>query len=179
VKCLISLFFLSTCAFANGQSSDAGDTSFEFKIINRGSYSIRYPKNWTVDRTGLMGADLVILSQKDSDSDKFRENVNVMVQDLKGLNMDIEKYVDISTRQIKNLLTKANIIESTRIHQQGNEFHKLIFTGVQGIFSLKTEQYYFVVNEKAFVITFTTEESSYDSYRKTGEMILQSFEPKK
>jgi len=178
MKYLITLLLLVVRAFANGQTSDARDTSFESEMINRDNYTIRHPKNWTIDTTNLMGADLFIISQKESDSDKFRENVNVMVQDLKGLNIGLEKYVDISKEQIKSLLTNANIIESTRLHRGNYEFYKLIFSGVQGIFTLQTEQYYFLANEKAFVVTLTTEQTKYNSYEKIGEMILQSFELK-
>ena len=179
MKYLVILFLLVTGVFAKGQTSNVQDTSVEFQMIDREDYTIQFPVNWSIDTTKLMGADLVLFSQKRSDSDRFRENVNVMIQDLKGSNVDLDKFVDVSTEQIKNLLTNANIIESTRLHRATNEFHKLIFSGTQGIFTLKTEQYYFVANEKAFVITLTTEKNEYDNYKKVGEMILASFDPKK
>ena len=125
-----------------------------------------------------MGTDLFIFSPKDSDTDKFRENVNAMVQDLKGPNITLDKYIEISEGQIKTMLTDASIIESKRMTQGTKEYHKLLFTGQQGIFKLKTEQYYFLVNEKAFVITLTTEQNQYDKYIKNGEAILKSFKLK-
>lgn len=175
MKILITFIFLAGCIFVNGQSFNAKDSAVKFEAVDRGAYVIQYPKTWAIDTTKQLGADLFIFSQSDSVGDKFRENVNVMIQDLKGLNIDLDKYIAVSEEQIRNMVTKAQIIESKRINQSGREFHKLIFSGDQGIFALKVEQYYFLFNEKAFVVTLTTEHGKFDTYREIGEEILRSF----
>jgi hypothetical protein len=43
---------------------------------------------------------------------------------------------------------------------------------------LKFEQYYWVINEKAFVLTLTCEEDQFKNYKEVGEKILNSFIPK-
>jgi len=178
MKSLTTFIFLVAAIFVNGQTQTAKDTSFNWETIDRYSYSVQYPTSWIIDTSKQLGADLFIFSQKDSDTDKFRENVNVIIQDLKGLNITLDKYIEISEGQIKTMLTNASIIESKRINQGNKEYHELTFTGQQGIFNLMTKQYYLLVNEKAFVITLTTEQNHYDKYKENGEAILKSFKLK-
>jgi len=178
VKSLIIFIFLVVSFFVNSHAQNVKDASVNWETIDRCSYSIQYPATWSIDTSKQLGTDLFIFSPKDSDTDKFRENVNAMVQDLNGLNITLDKYIEISEGQIKTMLTNASIIESKRLIQGNKEYHKLLFTGQQGIFKLKTEQYYFLVNEKAFVITLTTEQNQYDKYIENGEAILKSFKLK-
>jgi len=178
MKFLNTFIFLAASIFVNGQGQNAKDTSFNWETIDRYSYSVQYPGSWTIDTSKRLGADVFIFSQKDADTDKFRENVNVMIQDLKGLNITLDKYVDISEEQIRTILTNASIIESKRMNPGSKEYHKLIFTGQQGVYNIETQQFYFLVNEKAFVITLTTEQNQYDKYKESGEAILRSFKLK-
>ena len=178
MKSLIIFIFLLIFFLAGSHAQNAKDSSFRWETIDRYSYSLQYPSTWSTDISKQLGTDLFIFSPKDSDTDKFRENVNTMVQDLSGLNITLDQYIEISEGQIKTMLTDASIIESKRMTQGNKEYHKLLFTGQQGIFKLKTEQYYFLVNEKAFVITLTTEQNQYDKYIENGEAILKSFKLK-
>ena len=177
MKYIIAIISLSISIWGYGQTQRSKD-SMNFQTINRGSYSIQYPLAWIIDTSKQFGSDLFLLSPNESEMDKFKENVNVMIQNLKGLNLDLDKFVLLSENQIKTYITNGKIIESKRINQNGLEFHKLIYSGTQGAFSLKTEQYYFIKGEKAFVVTFVSEDNQFDKYKVTGEAMLQSFKIK-
>jgi len=71
-------------------------------------------------------------------------------------------------------MTDSKIYESTTIKDQNGEYHKIIYSATQGVFKLKFEQYYFVRNNKAFVLTLTTEAEKFDAAKTTGEQILNS-----
>ena len=58
---------------------------------------------------------------------------------------------------------------------ENGEFYKIVYTGKQGNLSLKFEQYFWIVNETAYVLTFTTEQDKYESYQVLGKKILDSF----
>jgi len=73
------------------------------------------------------------------------------------------------------VLTGGTIIESKRMDSGKGIYHKMIFSGDQGIFHLKFEQYYFIDKAKAYVVTFTAERSNFDNYITTAEKILSSF----
>jgi hypothetical protein len=122
-----------------------------------------------------MGLSFVLLSKQTSQQDLFRENVNLVIQDLTGQSIDLDKYVAISEGQIKSMITDGNLLESKRLTDKNNEFQRVIYTGKQGQFDLKWEQYYWVKNKKAFVLTLTCEMNQYDKYVSVGDQIMATF----
>lgn len=147
----------------------------DWKSFKKSDYSISYPSDWNIDTSRVLGSDAFFFSPKESEADKFSENVNILVQNLKGMNINLDRFVEISEGQIKNLVTDGQLLESKRISENGKEFQRLVYTGRQGVFSLKTIQYYIIVNEKAYVITFVSEVSMYDKYERVGLKVLDSF----
>jgi hypothetical protein len=142
------------------------------------AYSIQYPSKWELNNSGEMGTSCVLFSPLESVTDQFKENVNLLIQDLSGYNIDINKYTEISVGQIKTMITNATLLESKRVKKNTGEYHKLIYTGDQGSFHLKFEQYYFVIKDKAYVLTLTSEIDKFDQYAEVGEEILNSFKLK-
>jgi hypothetical protein len=146
-----------------------------WKVLNKSGYTIQYPGDWDLNESGQMGTSFIILSKQTSQSDKFRENINLIIQDLTGQNIDLDKYTEISLTQIKTLITNSNLLESKRKVSNGLNYQKVIYTGDQGIFRLKFEQYFWIKNKKAFILTFTSEISQFENYKEVGEKILNSF----
>ncbi|MEI6349408.1 MAG: hypothetical protein WCP69_15795 [Bacteroidota bacterium] len=157
------------------QKNTENETQNGWKALNESSYSIQYPENWELDKSGKMGTSLVLLSKLSSPQDKFRDNVNLLIQDLQGQNINLDKYVEISEGQIKTMVVNGNLIESKRLSENGSEFQKIIYTGDQGAFKLKYEQFYWIKNGKAYVLTLTCEFEEFETYKVTGEKILNSF----
>ncbi|PRY85882.1 PsbP-related protein [Mongoliibacter ruber] len=160
--------FLTSNLSLFGQTKD-------WNTIEKDNYSINYPKDWELNESGQMGTSFILFSPLTSEKDQFKENVNLLVQDLTGHNLDLDEYVKISEGQIKTMITNGKIIESKRVTNQSLNYHKVIFSGKQGDFNLKFEQNYWVVGDKAFVLTLTCEETQFDNYKLKGEKILNSF----
>ena len=170
----IVLISLTAC----GQSTKKNEvttTKNGWKNLNENGYSIQYPENWDLNKSGQMGTSFIILSRVASVQDKFNENVNLMIQNLTGQNINLDKYVQISEGQISTMLTNGKLIESSRQNENNSEFHKFIYTVDQGIYKLKTEQYCWVKNEKAYILTLSCEIDQFEKYKKIGEQILNSF----
>jgi hypothetical protein len=55
------------------------------------------------------------------------------------------------------------------------EYFKVIFTWNYEAFRLKVEQYYWIVDGKAYVLTFTSEQDKFATFSETGEKILNTF----
>ena len=146
-----------------------------WKTINESTYSIQYPDNWELNTEKSMGTSFIIFSEQTSSEDKFRENINLIIQNLEGYNLNLDDYVAISEEQISKMVTNGIIFESKRLNTNNTEFQKVIFTGKQGIFQLKFVQYYFIKDEKAYVLTFTCEEIQYEKYIFITDQILDSF----
>ena len=143
--------------------------------INKKEYSIKSPAGWMVDSSKQMGTDLILFSMLENSTDKFRENINVQVQNTPGMNIDLAKYTAISATRIKAMAPDSKIEESKTITTGNRSYQKIIYTATQGNFKLKFEQYYFVTARNAYVITLTAETAKFDAYRSTGEEILNSF----
>ena len=166
---LIGIFILLISISACGQTKKWSN----FKKVN---FSINYPIEWELNESGQMGSEFILFSPLSSKNDNFKENVNLVIQDLSAYNLDLNKYVEISENQIKTMITEGNIITSDRKNKNGKEFHKVIYTGKQGIYVLKYEQYFWVENNKAYILTLTCKESEFSDYKNIGEEILNSFE---
>lgn len=165
---LTGILFLISALVASGQNNG-------WNSLNEKEYSIQYPEDWELNKSGQMGTSFMLFSQITSQTDQFKENVNLIIQDLAGHNVDLNKYVEISEGQIETIITDGEIISSNRIKNKASEFQKVIYTGKQGIFNLKFEQYYWVQNEKAYVLTLTCEEDEFNDFKEIGEKVLDSF----
>lgn len=138
-------------------------------------FSISYPVDWELKTDGSTAVQLYVLSPLTSEEDLFMENVNVLIQDLKGQGIDLAKYISISEAQIPEMIPEGKIIESETKKSKTGAYHRIVFSGLQNDFSLTFLQYYFVRNEKAFVLTLTCEKTQYDAYKDLGEKIMSSF----
>lgn len=143
--------------------------------LNGNGYTIQYPDLWSVDTSHLMSTNFILFSPVADDNDRFRENVNMIVQDLTGYNLDLDQYIKLSEDQIKGIFADGELLLSAR-QKRGNEsYHKMIYTGTQNPFKLKFEAYCWVVGNKAYILTLTCESDQFDQYKATGEKILDSF----
>ncbi len=147
----------------------------EWKTLHENGYSLQYPPDWSLDKSGQSGTSFIVLSQQESPDDNFRENVNLLIQDLSGMNIDLDKYTEISLDQVKAMLTKGKIMESVTKNARDMQYQKVVYTGVQGIYEIYCQQYYWVRDDKAYVLTLTCETDKVESFKNTGEMILDSF----
>jgi hypothetical protein len=186
---VLSILFLSlsSCvqnleSVQNGSQISEKDKSIKiqnkWRLLDEDIYSIEYPDDWVVDKSRDSGTRFFLSSPPSSTQDKFRENVNLIIQDLKGQNINLDKYVAITEEQIKTLLTNGNILKSTRMNSNVISSHQFIYTGKIGDFNFKFLQYIWILGEKAFVLTLTCEANEFDKYRETGEKILNSFKMK-
>ena len=146
-----------------------------WEIYKEDDFSIQYPKDWELNQSGQMGTSFILFSALENDQDQFRENVNLIVQDLQGRSVDLDAFTELSEGQIKSMMTNCTLYESKRMKKGSSEYHKLVYTAEQGAFNLKFEQYYWVENDKAYVLTLTCEESKFSGCKDIGEKIMHSF----
>ncbi len=171
-KFLLSfLMILGSSIYCVAQNTAANNWS----IIEDTQYAIEYPNEWKIDRSGQSGSRFILFSKPTSTVDTFRENVNLIIQDLTGKNIDLIDFATLSENQIRSQLSPDAISFSQQLQANDLSYHKLIYKGRQGNFDLQFEQYYWVENEKAFVLTLTCEEKEFEKFQQIGEKILNSF----
>ncbi|MFK7808895.1 MAG: hypothetical protein AB8F74_13910 [Saprospiraceae bacterium] len=168
---IILLFAVSTIMVGQNQAKQA----LEWKTFNKDNYEIMHPADWEVDKSGQMGTSFILFSPQAGPTDNFKENINLVAQDLMGNKMTLDQYLELSMAQIKALITDSEIITSERIKEGDREYQKVIYSGKQGIYDLKFEQYFQIVEGKAYVLTFTCANDQFEEYQPLGEKILDSF----
>lgn len=166
VLACITLLFVSATLFGQTQG---------WKKLTTANYSIDYPANWELSESGSTGTNFMIFSPMESPEDQFRENVNLMIQDLSAYDLDLDSYTELSEQQVGTLFTDAKIIKSKRMKNQSHDYHMIIYNGGQGGAMYTFLQYYWVINDKAYVLTLTCEKDQYKAYKKMGLKIMNSF----
>ncbi|MDJ0644759.1 MAG: PsbP-related protein [Flavobacteriaceae bacterium] len=161
---LITLFCLS---FSSAQ------VDHQWNQIEKESYSINYPSNWQLDTSGRNKTEFIILSKRE-ENDPFRENVNLIIQDLSNHIMNLESFVKLSEDVIKQT-PSATIIESKKIENDGRTYHQIIWKGFISKQILKFKQLFFIKNNRAYTLTLTGREKEFENYLPIGDKILTSF----
>jgi hypothetical protein len=122
-----------------------------------------------------MGTELFVFSPLENETDKFSENVNIIIQNLSGQNINLEKYKQITERQLFDLANDCKVFESSIVKKNKKEYFKTTYAMTQGKFRLKITSICFIENEKAYLATFSSEFDKHEQYKNVGEKILNSF----
>jgi PsbP len=167
MKLILAFLFLTNFCVAQ---TDTTESNF-----SKGNYKIEYPKSWRLDTSKRMGTEFFLFSPLENQADQFSENVNVIVQDLTGQNINLEDYKTITDKQITDFVTEPKVFESI-IKKTGNkEYFRVVYAMTQGKIRLKITSICFIKDDKAYLITFSTELEKHEQYEKIGEKILNSF----
>lgn len=142
------------------------------------AYTMQYPNDWQLDQSGTMGAKIILFAPQTSATDQFRENVNLMEQDLSAYDLDLDDFVALSENQVKTAIKNGNLLLSERIKTKKGEYHKLVYSGDMGSQQLKFEQYFWVMGDTAIVLTYTGEINVFATFQDTAERIMNSLKIK-
>jgi len=148
----------------------------DWKTLSESNYSISYPATWQLDQSKAMGTTFVLFARA-AEAGKFRENINLLIQDLTGMGLDLDKFVQLSEQQFKTMITNGKLISSKRLKDRG-EYQELVATGTQGVMELKFKQYYWVRDNKAYVLSFTALQTTYDEYAALASKVMNTFNVK-
>jgi PsbP len=169
MKGLLSCFFLFYSLFSSAQSS-------QNRIVSTAHYNIICPEGWTIDTSKLLGAEVFLFSAFENSNDKFRENINVLIQNTAAYGINLDEYVSITEKQIKGEMVKdGQVLISERIKTDNREYHKLVYTMTQGNFQLKILQHLYMVKGNAHVLTYTAEADKFEQYTNSISETMNSF----
>ena len=140
-----------------------------------GGFSISYPATWAFEEN-KGGAAVIFFSPKENELDFFKENVNVVVQDISGKPMELIAYTNLAIKQMQ-MVFEDNfvIIESGPAFVAGQGAHKLIFIGKGPDTELKYMSVWLIKDLSAYQITYTALSSQYDRYIGKMKKMVRSF----
>lgn len=158
------ILFLSLDSF--GQVS-------ELKVITGANYQISYSKEWKLDESGRANTEFFLFYAPTAG--KFGDNINLMIQNLEGMNLTLESYTELSHNQIK---ANGTLLSSERKSKNGIEFQELSFQATLNSKEIKFFQHYYVIQSKAYILTFTAIKEEYDAIFPLAKSIFDTFEIK-
>lgn len=157
------LFIVFTClCFAQ-------NTNKKYKKDN---YSIEYPNNWSLDTSGQMNTVFILFSAPKKGR-VFKENINLVIQDVKDQGMTIASYGQITEDQIKKEVPGSEIFES--FFDKEKNRYLMVWSGNIGNGPSKVKQYFFLKEGKVYILTLATLPETYNDYIDIGSEILNSF----
>jgi serine/threonine-protein kinase len=174
IEIVIIVAIMTACG-QNKQNDAQNENLNGWKTFEHKDYSIQFPDDLDFITSEKTGTIFILFPIDTSTTYHSRTNINLMIQDLQDLNLSLDDFLQITETQIETMLTNGNLLESERIIKNNFEFQKLIYTGLQGKLTLRFEQHFTITNEKAYILTFTTEENRYEYYKTDAEKIMNSF----
>lgn len=172
-----TVFIFSQVPDSTGKDS-LQSKNYEWRTLEEDDYSIQYPLDWIADNSGQLGAELFLFSPEESKGDQFIESINLVIDNLPAGSTSLEKYAHKSEDELASMITNYKLLENTQLKDQNGDFQKVVYTGDHNQYKLKFIKYYWIVKDKAYVLTFTGEQDSYENYSKMTDKILSSFKIK-
>lgn len=181
---ILSVAILATCLSACGGQAriDKEDLaareaarqyadSAAWQTIDRSDFSIRYPSDWTLQPESE-NAVFYLYAPAESDGDRFRENVSLVVEVLPNGKYDADSYVKEAIK-----LLQGQVTTNERVVRAGHEARRLIYTQRPALDVVTTnELYVWVINGKAYLLAFSRESENEGDQAAAGERILRTFE---
>ena len=147
--------------------------STAWQTIDRSDFSIRYPSDWTLQPESE-SAVFYLYAPAESDGDRFRENVSLVVEVLPNGKYDADSYVEEAIK-----LLQVQVTKNVRVEWAGHDGRRLVYTQHPALDVVMTnELYVWVINGKAYLLAFSREEGNDGDQAVTGQRILQTFELK-
>ena len=141
---------------------------------NYEKFSISFPSQWELE-DHYSNINVMALSSLEGGGDSFRENVNVVTEQLNKI-MEVGEYVTANLIQMKKYFTDFRQVESGGLSFGKLKTKWLVYTYRLGILHMKVLAYFFTVANKGFVITCSSTIGSFDRYRPIFEKSGMSFQ---
>lgn len=144
-------------------------------INSQAGFTIRAPKGWRVDESGLFGALVIFLNtQIDQEgTNLYGANIYVISESARGLGLD--DYVN-ATKEALPKLPQNHSTEDKKVSVNGVQARIIGEAFVQGVFHLRDLQLIVVKNDKAYTVTANVLESTWNKYKDLIEASLLTFE---
>jgi hypothetical protein len=169
---LITTLIFTSCSTVTPE--DPKD--FTWVTYSNGELEFLHPENWRIDESGMMGSTCFVFSDKKENG--FSPNINIMVQDVSGVDYDLDAYIELTEGQMKNFATELNMYSSEKYASDAGDYQWMMYSLRQGPKRIMVFQSITIFNSKAHVLTYTDMEENYDLRIEFAKHILQSFKVK-
>lgn len=157
----------------NGEQLDNEKVITKYKHKER-PYEIDFPMEWEIVEN-LLESDVIALNPLQSDQDAFQENINVMVDELDP-DEKFDTYFNKGLENLKRYLTGFTLLDQGEmtIHEMPAFWSIYKFT----LGNLEAQVMQFSIkgtDGKVYLITCSSTQQDFESYRDTFDTIAKSF----
>jgi len=136
-------------------------------------FSIRFPEGWEV-KEGFMGTAVLCRSPKESSTDEFSENINIVVEQLSGVK-SLNEYYQKSLAGAKTLMDEFRLIESKDVKLSGRNAKRIIYSAKMGGDEMKYLLYLIKEGDRGFAITCSALADTFSHYLDKFEESIRTF----
>lgn len=171
------IILLMNIVLLNGCSQDVK----EYKNLENG-YSFSYSTEW--EQQSVNGQIVFFLKQKKNAKSSFKNNINILIQDLSKNPMNLESYHRLTKDQIKQALSLNTVESESSISVSGFLAKEIIYSIPQDLakgryVDLKLKQVYFIKNNTAYLITYTALKGEFEEYLRSANMVFNTYKVSK
>jgi hypothetical protein len=154
-------------------SSSVGPAGFTTFSNPSPAFTISYPKAWKTN-TQVSGAVVAFLAPQSSATDTFAENVNVLHQTVAN-GMTLQQYTDESIRGAGQIVGNFQQVSLSTTTLSGLPGEKIEYQGVVNSKSYRFFAEWTLSGTDAWVLTYSAEPESYDTYLPDARTTIESF----
>jgi len=162
------LVFISTSAFAQ----------VDWQTYEKDNYAINFPADWEYSdsKPQPLVAFMLYSPETSEEKDKFRENINLTIEELSKADYTLDEYTKLALDQITKSIPNAKMISALPANISDVEALNMVWSADFGNGNvLKFNQLFTVKDRIAYVLTFTSTDGEYDEHIKDAAKILNSF----
>lgn len=161
----------------NDAIENSGNTIYKDYVNSNLGIKFMYPVNYELSEDFAGITIVYVLSEREDATDLFRENLNVNIQDLSAQPMTLDEYHNLSLEQIETFIANSEVISVNKTTLAGKPAYEVIYIGQASEgYDLKWKQSWTVVDDTAYVITYTAESSQFDNYLDIFNKAFSTFE---
>ncbi|MBD2683289.1 MULTISPECIES: serine/threonine-protein kinase [Nostoc] len=140
--------------------------------------TIKYPENWeytgTPDR--ITGNVVKFISPKESETDAYLENVNLIIQDLPENRRELEQFTKFYLDEIQQSDPNTKILEQGKTQLTNRPAYQVTYTLEEEGVKIQRLQVWMVKHNKAYIMTYTADVAKYSKYLQTAQAMINSLE---
>ncbi len=146
----------------------------EWKVYKNSNYELQYLNNWQVELNKPF-EDFIAYLRPAGQGLPMRETIvmtTTPITDQPIYNLD--SYQRIKEEEIKNQIFRSEILESRIIKKAGVSIHIIVYKGEKDGMKLKWKEWTWYKDKKLYQLVFTAQESTYDTYIRSAEVLQGS-----
>lgn len=134
---------------------------------------IQYPENWD-KKEGENGAAFII--PKDPGDSAYYEGFNLLFEQMHGIKMSLDEYLEITIDGMKKYMPGFELIESSETTLGGHPACQMLYLGIHEAIEMKFFSMFALRKGNIYALSFNTRSGQFDAYKETYEKITGSFQ---